>query len=63
MFVFASLSFIEFTYLGHIREGFGFANPNHAAAFLASLFPLLWGWQRLPWLGWSLSLLLAIPLA
>ena len=63
MFVFASLSFIEFTYLGHIREGFGFANPNHAAAFLASLFPLLWGWQRLPGLGWSLSLLLALPLA
>ena len=26
------------------RQGFGFANPNHAAAAICALFPFCWGW-------------------
>ena len=31
---------MEYTYNGIVRCGFGFENPNHAAAFLAALIPL-----------------------
>lgn len=54
---------MEFTYDGMVRYGFGFYNPNHAAALVCAVMPFLWGWKRLPWLGWILSFLLAIPLA
>ena len=27
-----------------VRQGFGFANPNHAAAAICALFPFCWGW-------------------
>ncbi len=27
-----------------VRYGFGFANPNHAAAAICALFPFCWGW-------------------
>ena len=27
-----------------VRQGFGFANPNHAAAAMCELFPFCWGW-------------------
>lgn len=31
-----------------VRQGFGFVNPNHAAAAICALFPLCWGWRG----GW-----------
>lgn len=54
---------MEFTYDGIVRYGFGFYNPNHAAALICSVMPFLWGWKRWTWLGWLLSLCLTIPLA
>ena len=54
---------MEFTYNGLVRYGFGFYNPNHAAALICFIMPFLWGWKRLTWLGYLLSALLLIPLA
>ncbi len=54
---------MEFTYDGLVRHGFGFYNPNHAAALLCAVFPFLWGWKRVPVLGWLLSVALTVPLA
>ncbi len=34
---------MEFTYDGLVRYGFGFSNPNHAAAMICILLPLCWG--------------------
>lgn len=53
---------MEFTYDGIVRWGFGFYNPNHAAALICAIFPFLWGWKKYPWLGWILSGLLLVPL-
>lgn len=33
---------MEFTYQGMVRYGYGFDNPNHAAALIVMLLPLLW---------------------
>ncbi|MEI8248410.1 MAG: hypothetical protein WCI51_21450, partial [Lentisphaerota bacterium] len=33
---------MEFTYHGMIRYGFGFFNPNHAAALITCLLPFCW---------------------
>ncbi len=33
---------MEFTYNGMVRYGFGFDNPNHAAALITMLLPILW---------------------
>lgn len=54
---------MEFTYDGMVRYGFGFYNPNHAAALICALLPFLWGWRRLAWLGWGLTLLGCVALA
>ncbi len=54
---------MEFTFDGHVRHGFGFYNPNHAAALLCAVFPFLWNWKRVPVLGWLLSVALTVPLA
>ena len=54
---------MEFTYNGLVRYGFGFYNPNHAAALFCFIMPFLWGWKRLTWLGYPLSALLLIPLS
>ncbi len=54
---------MEFTYDGLVRHGFGFYNPNHAAALLCAVLPFLWGWKRVPVLGWILSVALTVPLA
>ena len=54
---------MEFTYHGLVRYGFGFYNPNHAAALFCFIMPFLWGWKRLTWLGYLLSALLLIPLS
>ena len=34
---------MEYTYNGLIRWGFGFHNPNHAAAAICAILPFLWG--------------------
>ncbi len=34
---------MEFTCGEWVRQGFGFANPNHAAAFARALLPFCWG--------------------
>ena len=54
---------MEFTYNGLVRYGFGFYNPNHAAALICFIMPFFWGWKRLTWLGYLLSALLLIPLS
>ena len=54
---------MEFTYNGLVRYGFGFYNPNHAAALFCFIMPFFWGWKRLTWLGYLLSALLLIPLS
>ena len=54
---------MEFTYDGMVRYGFGFYNPNHAAALICALMPFLWGWKHHARIGWSLSILFVIPLA
>ena len=33
---------MEFTYDGIVRCGFGFYNPNHAAAFICAILPFAW---------------------
>ena len=53
---------MEFTFDGLVRHGFGFCNPNHAAAFICALFPFLWGWKKYGALGWTAALLLTFPL-
>ena len=52
---------MEFTYDGMVRYGFGFYNPNHAAALICAVMPFLWGWKRFQPLGWCLSLILTVP--
>lgn len=37
---------MEFTYDGLVRWGFGFCNPNHAAAALCTVLPFVWGFGR-----------------
>ena len=37
---------MEFTYDGFVRWGFGFHNPNHAAAAICALLPFVWGLGR-----------------
>ena len=53
---------MEFTFDGIVRQGFGFYNPNHAAALICAIFPFLWGWKKYAWIGWILTFLLTIPL-
>ena len=53
---------MEFTFDGIVRQGFGFYNPNHAAALFCAIFPFLWGWKKYAWIGWVLTFLLTIPL-
>ena len=33
---------MEFTYEGLVRYGFGFYNPNHAAALICAMLPFVW---------------------
>ena len=46
-----------------VRCGFGFTNPNHAAALACAIVPLCWGWMRCVWLGRVLFVLLCVMLA
>lgn len=59
---------MEFTYEGFVRYGFGFYNPNHAAAFICAILPFVWillfqkaCWQKI--LGSLLSVILILALA
>ena len=54
---------MEFTFDGLVRWGFGFNNPNHAAAAICAVLPFLWGWRRCAVIGWLISVLLLIPLS
>ena len=54
---------MEFTYEGFVRYGFGFYNPNHAAAFICAILPFAWlaflqkpCWQKI--LGGLISVIL-----
>ena len=53
---------MEFTFDGIVRQGFGFYNPNHAAALICAIFPYLWGWKKYAWIGWILTFLLTVLL-
>ena len=53
----------EFTWNGIVRHGFGFYNPNYAAALICAAFPFLLGWRRRPWIGILLAAALLVPLA
>ena len=53
---------MEFTFDGIVRQGFGFYNPNHAAALICAIFPFLCGWKKYAWIGWILTFLLTVPL-
>ena len=47
-----------------VRQGFGFANPNHAAAAICALFPFCWGWRgRWRWAGRLIGFALCVMLA
>lgn len=59
---------MEFTYEGLVRCGFGFFNPNHAAAFICAVVPFVWililsakVWKKC--LAWTLSAALLVALA
>lgn len=50
---------MEFTFEGVVRQGFGFYNPNHAAALVCALFPFAWAaWFR--WREWWVRCVVAL---
>lgn len=58
---------MEFTYDGLVRYGFGFYNPNHAAALICAILPFVWllflqtqFWKKL--FGFLLSAILVCAL-
>jgi hypothetical protein len=54
---------VDFVVGDVVRQGFGFANPNHAAAAICALFPFCWGWRgRWRWVGLASSIVLFIML-
>ena len=55
---------MEFVAGDLVRQGFGFANPNHAAAAICALFPFCLGWGgKWRWAGWLVGVLLCVMLA
>ncbi len=60
---------MEFTFNGIVRHGFGFYNPNHAAAFICALMPFVWaaGFRGKHWpvrvTAVAITVLLCIALA
>ena len=47
-----------------VRCGWGFANPNHAAAAICALFPFCWGWGgKWRWMGLAARIALCVMLA
>ena len=54
----------EFTASGLVRHGFGFYNPNHAAALICALAPFCWGWRGMwRWCGYAAFTALCAALA
>ena len=54
----------EFTTNGLLRYGFGFYDPNHAAALICAIAPFCWGWRgRLRWVGYVAFAALCVALA
>jgi hypothetical protein len=54
----------EFTANGFLRFGFGFCNPNHAAALICALAPFCWGWRGVRrWCGYAAFAALCVALA
>ena len=55
---------MEFVAGDLVRMGFGFFNPNHAAAAICALFPFCWGWRgRWHWAGRLIGAALCVMLA
>ena len=55
---------MEFVVGDVVRQGFGFANPNHAAAAVCALFPFCWGWgSGWRWAGRIAGVALCVMLA
>ena len=55
---------MEFAVGDVVRQGFGFANPNHAAAAICAAFPFFWGWGgRWRWAGRIAGVALCVMLA
>lgn len=54
---------LEFTYNGIVRHGFGFCNPNHAAALICMCIPFCYGWRKHILLEYMLFAALAAMLA
>ena len=55
---------MEFVAGDLVRMGFGFFNPNHAAAAICALFPFCWGWRgRWHWAGRIAGVALCVMLA
>ena len=55
---------MEFVAGDLVRMGFGFFNPNHAAAAICALFPFCWGWRgRWHWAGRLVGVALCVMLA
>lgn len=55
---------MEFVAGDVVRMGFGFFNPNHAAAAINAAFPFCWGWRgRWRWVGRLMGAALCVMLA
>ena len=55
---------MEFVAGDVVRMGFGFFNPNHAAALICAVIPFCWGWRgRWHWAGWIVGVALCVMLA
>ena len=55
---------MEFVAGDFVRQGFGFANPNHAAAAICAVFPFCWGWGGVwRWVGRLIGAALCVMLA
>lgn len=55
---------MDFVVGDFVRQGFGFANPNHAAAAICAVFPFCWGWGGVwRWVGRLIGAALCVMLA
>ena len=62
--VYIGPTIVDFAVGDIVRWGFGFANPNHAAAAICALFPFCWGWRgRWRWAGRLIGIVLCAMLA
>ena len=55
---------MEFVAGDVVRMGFGFFNPNHAAALICAVIPFCWGWRyKWRWVGRLIGVALCVMLA